>query len=135
MTIDITRHWRLKAQRYGLVGEVCPECANKIFPPRDVCPHCAASAGPEFQFSGKGEIYSYTTIYNAPEGDEENVPYIIALVKLEEGPMITAQLTDVESDEVQIGLPVEMVTRKLLEQGQEGLIQYGYKFRPELITA
>ncbi len=49
--------------------------------------------------------------------------------------MITAQLTDIDVAEVEIGLPVEMVTRKLMEHGEEGLIQYGYKFRPDLVTA
>lgn len=135
MTTEIARHWRLKAQRYGLIGEICPDCSGKIFPPRDVCPHCAEPAGPDFQFSGKGEIYSYTTIHNAPDGYTGNVPYIVALVKLDEGPMITAQLTDVDEDDVAIGMPLEMVTRKLMEQGDEGLIQYGYKFRPELVAA
>ena len=135
MAVEIARHWRLKAQRYGLVGEVCPDCLNKIFPPRDVCPYCAEAAGPDYQFSGKGQIYSFTTIYNAPEGYHDNVPYVVALIKLTEGPMITAQLTDVDVDQVEIGMPVEMVTRKLFEQGEEGLIQYGYKFRPELIAA
>jgi uncharacterized OB-fold protein len=62
-------------------------------------------------------------------------PYTVALIKLEEGPLITAQLTDVANDEVEIGLPVEMVTRKLRTQGEEGLIIYGYKFRPRLAPA
>lgn len=40
MGMEIPRHWRLKKQRYGLVGEICPHCEKKIFPPRDVCPYC-----------------------------------------------------------------------------------------------
>ena len=136
MTIEIARHWRLKSQRYQLVGEVCPECGHKMFPPRDVCPECADnSPQPEFKFSGRGEVYSYTTVHNPPEGYEEAAPYTVALVKLEEGPLITAQLTDVANEEVEIGLPVEMVTRKLTAQGEEGLIIYGYKFRPRLVPA
>lgn len=135
MSTEIARHWRLKAQRYSLIGEVCPDCDGKIFPPRDVCPHCEEQAGPDFQFSGKGEVYSFTTIHTPPAEFEGNAPYIVALVKLEEGPLITAQLTDVDEAEVKIGMPLEMVTRKLTEAGAEGLIQYGYKFRPELIAA
>ncbi len=136
MTVEIARHWRLNSQRYKLVGEVCPRCDGKIFPPRDVCPYCADNeAQPDFKFSGQGEIYSFTTVHNPPEGYEENAPYTVALVKLEEGPLITAQLTDVANDEVQIGMPVEMVTRKLRTQGKEGLIIYGYKFRPLLAAA
>jgi uncharacterized OB-fold protein len=136
MSTEIARHWRLRAQRYQLVGEVCPNCNEKIFPPRDVCPHCAGNATePTFQFSGQGEVYSHTTVHNPPAGYEETAPYTVALIKLEEGPLITAQLTDVANGQVEIGMPVEMVTRKLYTQGDEGLIIYGYKFRPQLAAA
>jgi hypothetical protein len=130
--MEISRHWRLRQQRYALVGEVCPHCDEKIFPPRDVCPHCSQEAREPYVFSGKGEVYSYTTIYDAPEGYEGNAPYTVALIKLEEGPLVTAQLTDVDNDQVEIGAPVEMVTRKLREDGERGILVYGYKFRPVL---
>ena len=130
--MEISRNWRLQKQRYGLVGEVCPHCDAKIFPPRDVCPSCAGEAKTPFAFSGRGEVYSFTTIYDPPEGYEGNAPYTVAIVKLEEGPMVTAQLTDVNNDQVDIGLPVEMVTRKLREDGDRGMLVYGYKFRPVL---
>lgn len=85
--------------------------------------------------SGRGVVYSYTTMYNVPHGFEEQKPYTVALIKLDEGPMVTAQLTDVNLQEVVIGLRVEMVTRKLREDGAEGQIIYGYKFRPLLAEA
>jgi hypothetical protein len=130
--MEISRHWRLRKQRYSLVGEVCPHCEAKLFPPRDVCPECGGEARTLYQFSGRGEVYSYTTIYEPPAGYEENAPYTVALVKLEEGPIVTAQLTDLGSEPVQIGTPVEMVTRKLRDDGDErGMIVYGYKFRPQ----
>ena len=80
--------------------------------------------------SGRGTVYSYTTVLDPPAGFEAYAPYPVALVKLDEGPMVTAQLTDLDPDDVRIGMPVEMVTRKLSEQGDEGVILYGYKFRP-----
>jgi len=53
------------------------------------------------------------------------------LVKLNEGPMVTAQLTDLGNQPVEIGMPVEMVTRRLRSDGDErGVLVYGYKFRP-----
>lgn len=132
--MEISRHWRLKQQRYALMGEVCPHCDAKIFPPRDVCPECKSEAKTPYAFSGRGEVYSYTTIYEAPSGYDANAPYTVALVKLNEGPMITAQLTDVDAAEVQIGMPVEMVTRKMRDDGDErGMIVYGYKFRPAVV--
>jgi len=82
--------------------------------------------------SGRGEIYSFSTMYNVPHGFEEQKPYTVALVKLDEGPMVTAQLTDIAGVDVKIGMRVEMVTRKLREDGKEGQIIYGYKFRPIL---
>lgn len=131
--MEVPRHWRLRQQRYGLVGEVCPHCDAKLFPPRDVCPECGQDARQPFNFSGKGEVFSYTTIYDPPKGYEENSPYTVALVKLEEGPLVTAQLTDLGEEPVEIGMPVEMVTRRLRQDGDErGLIVYGYKFRPVL---
>jgi uncharacterized OB-fold protein len=69
-------------------------------------------------------------VYDAPHGYEEQAPYTVALVKLEEGPLVTAQLTDVDNGKVSIGQPVEMVTRKLREDGERGVLLYGYKFRP-----
>jgi uncharacterized OB-fold protein len=84
--------------------------------------------------SGRGEVYSFSTMYNAPQGYEDQKPYTIALIKLDEGPMVTAQLTDVDSADVRIGMRVEMVTRKLREEGAEGQIIYGYKFRPSLLN-
>jgi uncharacterized OB-fold protein len=71
-------------------------------------------------------------MYSAPKGFEEFLPYTVALVQMEEGPMLTAHLTDVEPEEVRIGMPVEMVTRKIREDGEAGQILYGYKFRPVL---
>lgn len=128
--MQVARHWRTQNQRYALVGEVCEGCGNKIFPPRDLCPDCEAPAKTPYTLSGLGEVYSYSTVHNAPEGYQENLPYTIALVKLQEGPMVTAQLTDVEPQDVSVGMPVEMVTRKIRQNGKRGVIVYGYKFRP-----
>ena len=130
--MEVSRHWRLNQQRYALVGEECPNCRVKIFPPRDVCLECSAPAKELYTFTGVGEVFSYTTIYDPPAGFEQSAPYVIALVKLEEGPLVTAQLTDVDFDNVSIGMPVEMVTRKLRTDGEEGMIVYGYKFRPSV---
>ena len=125
------RHWRLKKQRYALVGEECPHCHVKLFPPRDVCPHCGGEAKEEFAFSGKGEVFSYTVMHDAPTGYQEATPFTVALVKLAEGPVVTAQLTDLGDQPVRIGMPVEMVTRKIrTDDGDRGMILYGYKFRP-----
>ncbi len=129
--MEIPRHWRLRQQRYALVGEECPHCETKIFPPRDVCPECGGEAKTTFSFSGEGEVYSFTVMHDAPAGYEENTPYTVALVKLKEGPVVTAQLTDLDEKGAEIGMPVEMVTRRIRQDGDDrGMLVYGYKFRP-----
>ncbi len=85
----------------------------------------------QFQFAGSGEIYSFTILTAPPAGFEEQAPYALALIRLDEGPLVTAQLTDLE-DPPQIGARVEMVTRRLYSEGESGSIVYGYKFRPVL---
>lgn len=88
--------------------------------------------GERFTFAGTGEVFSYTTVQEAPEGFEEQAPYVLALVKLDEGVLITAQITDLAGDTLNIGDRVEMVTRKLTTEGERGMIIYGYKFRKVL---
>jgi uncharacterized OB-fold protein len=86
-----------------------------------------------FTFSGQGEIYSYSTVFHAPLGYEEFIPYTVALVRLKEGPLVTAQLTDMDNNEAQVGMKVEMVMRKLREYGEDGVIVYGFKFRKLIV--
>lgn len=130
---DIPRNWRLREQRYRLQASRCLDCESLYFPPRQICSKCRGTSLEPHHLSGRGSIYSFTTVYQAPEGFEQNVPYVVALIDLDEGPRITAQLTDVDPERVEIGMPVEMVIRKWSEQGETGLINYGYKFRPPLV--
>lgn len=80
----------------------------------------------------QGTIWSYTTVQDVPLEFEQQTPYMLAVVELEDGTRVTAQLTDVDN-EVNIGDQVEMVTRKLSTDGPRGMIVYGYKFRPTII--
>ena len=51
----------------------------------------------------------------------------MALVQLDDGPVVTAQLTDLDDQDVKIGMPVEKVTRKIRDDGNHrGIIVYGY---------
>ena len=126
--MDLARYHRLRAQYYRLEGQRCSGCTALQFPPRLSCRRCGRTVLEPFELSGRGEVFSFTEVAQPPAGFEG--PYLVALVRLEEGILLTAQLTDVDAPDVQIGMPVEMVTRRLRELGPEGLIVYGYKFRP-----
>jgi len=79
----------------------------------------------------RGTVFSYTLVQEPAAEFESQAPFYLALVELEAGELITAQLTDVDGA-VEIGDAVEMVTRKLTTDGQRGMIVYGYKFRPAM---
>jgi uncharacterized OB-fold protein len=72
-------------------------------------------------------------ISSAPLEFEDYIPYFGALIRLDEDLLIEAQLADCDNPEV--GMRVEMVTRKWREQGERGMIVYGYKFRPLLVKS
>ena len=97
--------------------------------PVDKQPRKPAGAFSHSALGVRGTIYSFTRVQEPPAGFEDQSPYILALVELDEGGLITAQLTDMDAAP-EIGDRVEMVTRKLTTDGSRGMIVYGYKFRP-----
>ena len=130
MTEGVARFWREIPHRYRLLGSKCDSCGRVFFPPRVLCPECRRKGNISREaLSGKGKIYSYTIVKDGANGFERQVPYVIALIKLEEGPLVAGQIVDCSPDEVEVGKPVELVFRRVSEDGEEGIIYYGYKFR------
>lgn len=126
----VPRFWRRIPNRYNLIGTKCNSCDSVFFPPRSVCPKCRRVGKLEtYDLSGKGEIVSFTQVRAPPEGFENETPYTIAIIKLEEGPRITGQITDSDSKEIEIGDKVEATFRRIGEEGEKGIIYYGYKFQ------
>lgn len=124
--MELARHWRHRHARYRLQGSRHAVTGTVAFPPRE------GTEWEPFVLSGHGTVATYTIIHQPPLGHHGEVPYILAIIALAEGPMITAQLSDCRPDEISIGTPVEMVTRLLGNEGEDGLLLYGYKFRPVL---
>jgi uncharacterized OB-fold protein len=123
-------HWRRFRERYQLIGSRCDQCKKAFYPIRVICPHCRrAGHMKEVKFSGKGKIYSYTVIRVPPEGFREYVPYIIAIVELEEGTKLMSQVVDADPKEVKIGMQVKSCFRKIRSENDTGLVLYGFKFK------
>jgi uncharacterized OB-fold protein len=95
------------AKRHELQIQSCDSCGAHIFYPREVCPECLSSHLKWIKVSGKGTVYSYT-IAQAPthHAFAEDVPYVIAIVELAEGPHVTTNITGCKPEEVRIGMPV-----------------------------
>ena len=129
--MQVSRYWRHFREKYRLIGGKC-ENGHVFFPYREVCPVCGSRNVEEYEFSGKGKVLTWTIVRNPPSGFEYYKPYPLALVQLEEGPVVLAQLTDVDPEEIHEGMEVEAVTRKVREFEEDGIILYAYKFRPVL---
>jgi len=128
----VPRFWREIPQRYNLIGNQCEVCKKVYFPPREACPYCRRkSIGKmkDLKFSGKGKVVTYTIIHEAPENFEGQAPYPMAIIQLEEGPKLTAQIVDCKLEDVKIGMRVKSTFRKIQEDGYIGAIYYGYKFK------
>jgi uncharacterized OB-fold protein len=128
--MQLPRYHRLRHAFYRLEGTFCAACDKKYFPPRTICPACRAQDLEALEMEGTGTLYSYSRMTQSPRGFANLGPYTVGMVRLDDGPLIMTQLTDVEGVELEIGMPVEMVTRKLQESSENGYIVYGYKFRP-----
>ena len=129
----VPRFWREIPQRYNLIGNQCGVCNRVYFPPRESCPYCRRKSMDKMEnvkLSGKGKIVTYTIIHVAPEQFEGQAPYPIAVIQLDEGPRITAQIVDCDVDDIKIDMTVKSTFRKIQEDGYIGAIYYGYKFKP-----
>jgi uncharacterized protein len=130
MSENIAITWRRISERYRLEGSICNTCKTKYFPMRKLCPTCRRKGQIDiYNFCGKGKIYSFSEITSAPAGLELHTPYVLAIVRLDEGPMITSQIVEATENDVAIGNKVEMVFRCIRRDDPEGPLHYGYKFK------
>ena len=98
-----------KAAREGrLLIQQCPKCGHRQWYPRAVCTQCAAD--PEWlEASGRGTVHTYTVVrQQGIPAFKAELPYVITMVELEEGPMIFGSMPGVDPDAVSIGMPVEV---------------------------
>ena len=83
----------------------CADCGQFHFYPRPACPGCGGANLAWAEASGKGEVYSYSTVHRAPsEAFKADVPYVVAIVKTDEGPHLLSRIVGVAPEAVKIGI-------------------------------
>jgi uncharacterized OB-fold protein len=98
-----------KAAREGrLLIQECPACGHRQWYPRALCASCAAE--PEWlETAGRGTVHTYTVIrQQGIPAFKVELPYVVCMVELEEGPLIFGSMPGIDPDTVSIGLPVEV---------------------------
>ena len=100
---DSRAYWEAAA-RDELLLRRCTACGKHHFPPRHLCPKCWSD---EFEWTlsaGKGVVYSFTIMRRAPmPAFAQRVPYVVALVDLDEGPRMMANILGEDALETKIG--------------------------------
>lgn len=102
------------ARRGELRIQRCNTCGKAYFFPRPFCPNCSSKDVAWFTASGRGKLYSYVINYRPAYGFQDYVPYVIAVVQLDEGPRMMTNIIGVEPapENLPIDLPVEVTWEK-----------------------
>jgi uncharacterized OB-fold protein len=102
---DACREGKLKVQQ-------CSRCQNYIFIPQPCCTSCQSTELHWVECSGRGKVYSYSIVHRAPRPQFE-VPYIVAIIALEEGWHMLSNLLECPLDHVRVNLPVKVWFQKV----------------------
>jgi uncharacterized protein len=124
------RYWREIAQRYRYEAAKCGSCGRIHFPPRLVCSGCRGTTFEKTTLPREGTLETFTVIRIAPSGFGAQAPYAVGIVALDNGVRLTAQVADVAEEDLAIGLRVRLEFRRLQQDGEAGILCYGYKCVP-----
>ena len=110
-------YWE-KCKKHELWLRYCKRCEKAYFYPRDLCPACFGRETGWIQATGKGTIYTYGIVHQIPRPNYSGpLPFVIAMVQLEEGPIMPTNLVDVEPEPtaINVGMPVEVTFDDITE--------------------
>ncbi len=95
--------------RKELLIQRCNACGAFRHPPSPICQNCLSDQHEWVPASGRGSVYTFAVVRQAlGRGWEEKVPYVVAVIELEEGPRFLSNVVNVDPDAVRIGMPVEV---------------------------
>ncbi len=124
------KSWRKYKTKYRLLGNQGTKSGKKYYPPIFVSQKNSNEKLKEYEFKPEGKLITWSIVHGAPKGYEEYAPYIIGVVELEDKERITTQIVNIKKSQLKYGLKLRAVFRKIYQDGDEGIIDYGLKFSP-----
>jgi uncharacterized protein len=106
---DDNRRYYEYLHKHELRMQKCSNCGHIRYPPGILCPRCHSLESEWTELSGRGRVYSYAiyrTCFHPAFQDE--VPYTVAIIHLDEGPLMESNLTDSKVEDIRIEMPVEV---------------------------
>ncbi|MCP4673801.1 MAG: SDR family NAD(P)-dependent oxidoreductase [Desulfobacula sp.] len=127
----MTTLWRKRKMILGLVGGICDACGTAQFPKTKICvnPDCGAvDSQQDYEFADiNARIKTFTADLLAVSIDP---PHKYGMVQFEHGGRMMADFTDCESEDLKVGLPMQMVFRLKAKDKQRGFVNYFWKAMP-----
>jgi uncharacterized OB-fold protein len=117
---DARPYWEGSAQG-RLVLPRCLACGHVIWYPRPFCPRCGSRDVEWFEATGKGFLYSFTTVHRSQGDYVSSVPYVVAYVELTEGPRVLSNVVGWEGA-LKIGQPVRAVFER--DSNGHGILRF-----------
>jgi uncharacterized protein len=113
---DSADFWR-GCKEHKLVLQRCQSCGSARFYPRIICVHCGSTETELFEASGLGSVFSYTVVHRAPSpAFRGDVPYVLAIVELEEGVRMMTNVIDCDPQSVTIDMPVRVEFERVSDE-------------------
>lgn len=113
---ELTAPYWAAARERRLVAQECRACGRIWHPPLPACPHCHATGLGWRDLSGAGTVYSYTIVRHPTHfAFAGQVPYVIAIVELAEGPWLVSGVTGCAPDQVRVGMAVRACFREVAD--------------------
>ena len=106
-----------KTRKHELWIQKCVDCDTAFFYPRMICPDCLEDKIEWFKTSGKGFLYTYKINHRPPPGFEDEAPYAIAIVQLDEGPRMMTNIVGIENtpENLVLDMPLEVVFEDIVD--------------------
>ncbi len=104
-------------RKHEFLVQKCLDCQKYIFYPKMFCPDCLSSNLEWVKSSGKGKVYSYMVVYSyQPTEFEENLPYVVAIIELEEGVRLMSNVIGCSPETVKCDMKVGVVFDDVTEE-------------------
>ena len=104
---DLTQPWWDATKDERLLLQRCVDCNEYQHYPRALCTHCHSTNLEYAESEGRGEVYSFSVIHRPPH-PAFTPPYVLALIRLAEGPVLLSNIVDVPEDSIRCDMPVEL---------------------------